>query len=53
MAKAQTDYVCPRCGQEVRVVSGGLGVLVCCNVPMERRAPEEGEDVGRESMGSG
>jgi desulfoferrodoxin-like iron-binding protein len=28
-------YRCQRCGQEVTVTVEGLGVLVCCNLPME------------------
>jgi desulfoferrodoxin-like iron-binding protein len=36
MAVQSGVYRCQRCGQEVRVTVEGLGVLVCCNLPMEQ-----------------
>ncbi len=36
MAVQDGVYRCQRCGQEVTVTVQGLGVLVCCNLPMER-----------------
>jgi desulfoferrodoxin-like iron-binding protein len=35
MAAEGGVYRCHRCGQEVTVTVEGLGVLVCCNLPME------------------
>ncbi len=46
MAVHGAVYRCQRCGQEVRVDIGGLGVLVCCNVPMERKGEPEGGGPG-------
>ncbi len=28
-------YHCPKCGNQVEVLHGGLGQLVCCGMPME------------------
>lgn len=33
--KLDKTYRCNVCGQEVRVTKEGVGVLVCCNKPME------------------
>ncbi len=46
MATEGAVYICPRCGQKVMVVTAGVGALVCCNVPMERK-----EAVGQDTSG--
>ncbi len=35
MARAGRTYVCRTCGQEVKVVKAGGGILVCCGIEME------------------
>jgi len=35
MAEEGKIYVCSICGQEVKVVKAGVGILVCCNKPMK------------------
>jgi desulfoferrodoxin-like iron-binding protein len=35
MTNVDELYVCKICGNAVKVVMGGAGVLVCCGQPME------------------
>ena len=35
MAEQKQVYKCEVCGQIVEVLKGGVGQLVCCNVPMK------------------
>ena len=35
MAEQKQVYKCEVCGQTVEVLRGGVGELVCCNVPMK------------------
>jgi superoxide reductase len=35
MAEEGKIYVCKLCGQEVKVTKSGVGILVCCDQPME------------------
>jgi desulfoferrodoxin-like iron-binding protein len=35
MAKEGVTYICKICGQEVKVIKSGAGVLVCCDQPMQ------------------
>lgn len=35
MAEKGKAYVCSICGQEVKVVKEGAGILVCCDIPMD------------------
>ena len=35
MAEEGKTYVCLICGQEVKVVKAGAGILVCCGQDME------------------
>jgi desulfoferrodoxin-like iron-binding protein len=37
MAEEGKKYVCQICGQEVIVTKSGVGTLVCCDQPMERK----------------
>jgi len=34
-AKVDQTYLCKVCGNKVKVVEAGGGVLVCCGVPMK------------------
>ncbi len=36
MTAVDEVYVCEICGNKVRVVEAGVGVLVCCGEPMQR-----------------
>lgn len=36
MAEHGKTYRCNVCGNEVKVVKAGAGVLVCCGQPMEK-----------------
>jgi superoxide reductase len=36
MTAVNEVYVCEICGNKVRVVEAGVGVLVCCGEPMQR-----------------
>ncbi|MCJ7632949.1 desulfoferrodoxin FeS4 iron-binding domain-containing protein [Candidatus Bathyarchaeota archaeon] len=29
-------YVCDKCGNKVKVLEKGVGILVCCGIPMRR-----------------
>ena len=35
MSEINKDYKCNVCGNIVKVIQPGIGVLVCCNQPME------------------
>ena len=35
MAKVGDIYLCEICGNKVRVLEAGAGVLVCCGKPMK------------------
>ena len=37
MAETGEKYVCEVCGQEIQVVKGGAGELVCCGQPMVKQ----------------
>ena len=37
MAEEGKTYVCALCGQEVKVIISGVGTLVCCDQPMEKK----------------
>jgi superoxide reductase len=37
MAEEGKIYVCSICGQEVKVVKSGMGTLVCCDQPMDKK----------------
>ncbi len=37
MANTGEKYVCEICGQEIQVVKGGDGELVCCGQPMTKQ----------------
>ena len=36
MTTVNEIYFCEICGNKVRVVEAGVGVLVCCGEPMQR-----------------
>jgi len=36
MTAVDEVYVCEICGNKVRVIEAGVGVLVCCGEPMQR-----------------
>lgn len=34
MAEQDQTYICDICGQQVKVVKSGVGILACCDYPM-------------------
>ena len=35
MTQVEEVYLCEICGNKVKVLESGVGVLVCCGVPMK------------------